>query len=207
MNKMEGDFPFIEDYFGGDLDHQIISILFPGIRMLDCGIQYLNRPVTDAGLRTGFIAGFYTLPDKAMEPSFSMQFEMQSDLSQLEQAREFVRNFCRCNAHWPVREEEICQIQLAVHEAAANIIRHAYQNQCGKRIVIEGVCLVDRIMFRLNHWGLSFERASVPPPVFDGTTETGYGLYIMEYCTDSVQYNFDEKGTNIISITKNRTAG
>ena len=204
MNKMEGDFPFIEDYFGGDLDHQIISILFPGIRMLDCGIQYLNRPVTDAGLRTGFIAGFYTLPDKAMEPSFSMQFEMQSDLSQLEQAREFVRNFCRCNIHWTVNEEEIFQIQLAVHEAAANIIRHAYQNQCGKRIVIEGAYLVDRIMFRLNHWGLSFERDSVPPPVLDGTAESGYGLYIMEYCTDSVQYNSDEKRTNIICITKKK---
>ena len=150
------------------------------------------------------IAVFHTLSDKAMTSPFFRQFEIQSDLSQLEQVREFVRNFCRFHVHWPIKEEEIYRIQLAVHEATANIIKHAYQSQCGKPIVIEGLCLVDRIMFRLNHWGLFFERASVASPEFDGTAENGYGLFIMEYCVDSVQYNFDEKGTNIICITKNR---
>jgi anti-sigma regulatory factor (Ser/Thr protein kinase) len=142
-----------------------------------------------------------------MEPSSSTCFEIQSDLAQLEQARKFVRNFCCCNVHWPVKEEDICQIQLAVHEAAVNIIKHAYQNQYGKRILIEAVCLRDRIMFRLNHWGLSFERVSVPPPVFDGAAEDGFGLYIIDYFMDDVQYNFDEDGKNNICIIKNRTAG
>jgi len=152
------------------------------------------------------IVGLYKPLSKAMKPSYSMRFEIQSDLSQLKHAREIICDFCRSHAHWPVREEEICQIQLAVHEAMVNIIRHAYENQCGKTILIEGACLMDRIMFRLHHWGLPFERASVPPPLFDGAAENGYGLYIMEYCTDSVQYNFDEKGTNIICITKKRKA-
>lgn len=168
-------------------------------------MQYAIRSQTDGTACRH--AGFCTLSDKAMSPPYSRQFEIQSDLSQLGRAREFVRDFCLCNTHWPLTEQDIYSIQLAVHEATVNIIKHAYQNQYGKRIVIEGLCLADKIIFRLNHWGLSFEKASVPPPVLNGGEENGYGLYIMECCTDSIQYNFDEKGTNIICITKNRTTG
>lgn len=171
--------------------------------MFDCGMQYSIRSKTDRTFCRH--AGFCRLSDMAMGPPYSRQLEIQSDLSQVKQAREFVRNFCLCNPHWRVREEEIQSIELAVHEATVNIIKHAYQNQYGKRIVIEGLCLADKIIFRLNHWGLSFQMASVPPPVLNGREENGYGLYIMECCTDSIQYNFDEKGTNIICITKNRT--
>ncbi len=172
-------------------------------------VFYLNHSATGPAVCIG-LSGcrlFYTPFGSVMKPSFSLRFEIQSDLSQLAHAREVIRDFCCSNAQWPLTEAEICQIQLAFHEAAVNIIKHAYQNQCGKRMVIEGVCLADRIVFCLTHWGLPFDRNAVPLPVFDGKAENGYGLYIIDHCIDNVAYQCDKKGANSTCFIKKRPAG
>lgn len=133
-----------------------------------------------------------------------VMLEIRSHLGELPKARGFVREFCCRNAQWSLGEEEICHLELAVHEAAVNIIRHAYGNQTDQQIVIEAHCFDDKLMFRLTNWGQSFDRNSLPPPVLDGTTEGGLGLHIIDCCVDEATYIQSEKGKNTVCLIKQK---
>ena len=130
--------------------------------------------------------------------------EIRSHLDELPKARGFVREFCCRNAQWSLGEEDICHLELAVHEAAANIIRHAYGTRIDQRIEIEAHWFDDKLIFRLNYWGRSFDRDSVPPPVLDGTTETGFGLRMIDCCVDEATYIQSEKGKNTVCLIKQK---
>ena len=130
--------------------------------------------------------------------------EIRSHFNELSKARDFVREFCCRHAQASLDENDICQLELAVHEAAVNIIRHAYGNRIDQRIVIEALWLDDRLIFRLNYWGRSFDRDSVPPPVLDGTAEAGFGLHIIDCCVDEATYIQREKGKNTVCLIKQK---
>ena len=130
--------------------------------------------------------------------------EIRSHFDELPKARDFVREFCCRNTQWSLGEEDICHLELAVHEAAVNIIRHAYGNRIDQRIVIEALWLDDRLIFRLDYWGRSFDRDSVSPPVLDGTVEAGFGLYMIDCCVDEATYIQSEKGKNTVCLIKQK---
>jgi anti-sigma regulatory factor (Ser/Thr protein kinase) len=64
----------------------------------------------------------------------------------------------------------------------------------------------DRIVLRLHHLGGTFDPEAVKPPVFDGSEEGGFGMYIIAQSVDEVRYDRDERGRNRISLVKNRRA-
>jgi len=130
--------------------------------------------------------------------------EIKSHFRELPKARDFVREFCCRNAQWSFDEEDICHLELAVHEAAVNIIRHAYANRIDQRIVIEAHWFDDKLIFRLNYWGQSFDRDSVPPPVLDGTAEAGFGLHMIDCCVDEATYIQSEKGKKTVCLIKQK---
>lgn len=116
-------------------------------------------------------------------------------------ARRFVRNFCENDTCRQLLWEDLWQLELAVHEAATNIIRHAYGNRTDQPILIEIEVLEERIVVNLNHWGKPFkEPKSTPPPVHDG--KGGFGLYMIERCVDRVIYAVSPNGKNTISLFK-----
>ncbi len=129
--------------------------------------------------------------------------EIESRLENLPAARQFIRRFCKNNTSRQLPGEEIWQLELAVHEAATNIIRHAYKNRKDQRILIEIEVVEEQVMVRLNHWGEPFTQfKSQPKPVLDGTGECGFGLYLIERCVDQVTYECTPTGKNIISLLK-----
>ncbi len=135
-----------------------------------------------------------------MAPS-SHRMEILSQMTLLPAARRFVRNFCQSDTSllW----EDLWQLELAVHEAATNIIRHAYGNRNDRPILIEIESFRKRIVVNLNHWGKPFTQPkSAPPPVHDGTVKGGFGLYLIERCVDQVIYAISPNGKNTISLFK-----
>jgi anti-sigma regulatory factor (Ser/Thr protein kinase) len=129
--------------------------------------------------------------------------EILSQLELLPRARRFVRNFCQTDTCRPLTWEDLWQLELAVHEVAANIIRHAYGNRTDQPIMIEIEGFEKRITVRLNHWGKPFTQPkSTPPPVIDGTVQHGFGLYLIEQCVDRVIYGVSPNGKNTISLLK-----
>jgi anti-sigma regulatory factor (Ser/Thr protein kinase) len=62
----------------------------------------------------------------------------------------------------------------------------------------------DRISIRLRHLGDPFDPSRVPQPRFDGSQESGFGVYLITQSVDVVRYYRDERGRNCIALTKNR---
>ena len=136
-------------------------------------------------------------------PIARAEIEISSDLKELARARAFVREACTSLAD-PPAEEIVDALQLATTEAASNVMRHAYGGRTDRRIQLAVEAFDDRIVVRLHHLGQSFDPASVRPPVFDGTQEGGFGMYIISESMDEVRYHRDERGRHCISMIKKR---
>ena len=138
-------------------------------------------------------------------PPSPRRMEMPAQMEDLHKARRFVREFCKSDVCRQLTREDLWQLELAVHEVTANIIRHAYKDRTDQRILVEIQVLKDRLMVNFNHWGTPFVQKSVPLPILDGTAKNGFGLYLIERCVDSVFYECTPTGKNIITLLKRRT--
>ena len=138
-------------------------------------------------------------------PLAQAQCEVTSVATELARLRTFVHTFCQ---ELPIRlldEEGVSQLELAVTEAASNIMRHAYHGRTDQRIQVTADAFVDRVCLQLWHHGTAFDPATVQPPVFDGSRDGGFGVYIIAHCVDEVRYVRDERGGNCICLVKKRT--
>jgi PAS domain S-box-containing protein len=140
-------------------------------------------------------------------PLARAEMEISSDLRELARARGFVRDVCRTLPGPPLGEEVVNQLELAITEAASNVMRHAYGERTDQLIQLSAEAFDDRIVLRLHHLGETFDPSAVKPPAFDGSQEGGFGMYIIEQSVDEVRYDRDERGRNRISLVKHRRAG
>jgi sigma-B regulation protein RsbU (phosphoserine phosphatase) len=141
-------------------------------------------------------------------PLARAETEIPSDLRQLAKARAFVREFCRNAPGAALPEERTAELELAVNEALSNIMKHAYKGRTDQSIQIGAEAFADRVVLRLHHLGESFDPAMAPPPAFNGSRESGFGLYLIDQAVDEVRYLRDQRGRNCICLVKNRkTAG
>ena len=129
--------------------------------------------------------------------------ELKSDLNELTRLREFVRGFCSRAPEQLLDRSRIDLIELAVNEAVVNIIKHAYHNAPDRPLRIEARLSPDRVVFHLYDWGREFDRASVPPPAFDGSRDHGFGIFIIDQAIDEVEYAREETGRNRSTLTIN----
>ncbi len=103
-------------------------------------------------------------------------------------------------------DSQVYEVQLAVDEAATNIIEHAYHDtdkgviECSYEILPNGikVILVDR--------GKPFDPADVPEPVFTTDIEEvkprGLGIFIMRKVMDEVRFDISAGGKNTCTMVK-----
>jgi serine/threonine-protein kinase RsbW len=131
------------------------------------------------------------------------EIDIRSDLRELRRAREFVDAFCREAPGSPMGPDSISALELAVHEAASNIIKHAYHGRSDEWIHIDLEAFPGQVSIRLRHLGDVFEPSAVPPPAFDGSRESGFGTYIISRSVDEVRYYRDERGRSCIALVKN----
>ena len=140
-------------------------------------------------------------------PIARQELEIGSDLKQLRQAREFVRAFCRNLPGPPLDEDSVAALELAVNEAASNIMKHAYHGREDQWIHLEAEAFPGRLAIQLHHFGDAFDPSTAPPPPLDGSRESGFGAYIIARSVDEVRYYRDERGRNCIALVKTRKAG
>jgi PAS domain S-box-containing protein len=130
------------------------------------------------------------------------EIELRSELGELGRARDFVRNFCCTLPGSPLDENQVGELELAVNEAVSNIMKHAYHGRTDQRISLEAEAFMDHVAVRLHHLGDSFDPSGVRPPSFDGSRESGFGIYLLSNCVDEVRYFHDERGGNCITLVK-----
>jgi sigma-B regulation protein RsbU (phosphoserine phosphatase) len=141
---------------------------------------------------------------KIQEPPLALaraEIEIRSDLKELSRAREFVRTFCR-HLPSPVNEDSVGALELAVNEAASNIMKHAYHGRTDQWVRLEAEAFPNQISFRLHHLGDPFDPSAVSPPALDGSQKSGFGMYLITQCVDEVRYYRDERGKNCVALVK-----
>ena len=81
-------------------------------------------------------------------------------------------------------------LQLAVHETATNIVRHAYANLPDGHIKVKLAMhsLPERFVVEMVDTGRSFNPDDVPDPNLDVAQESGLGLFLMRELMDEVSY-------------------
>ena len=108
-------------------------------------------------------------------------------------------------------DETLYQIQLAVDEACANVVHHAYKGMEPGDLEIS--CDLDDQTFviRVRDWGRGFDPNGVAEPNVDAPLEKrtlgGLGLFLIKQFMDEVQYTCDpEQGNELTAIKRLQVA-
>lgn len=142
--------------------------------------------------------------DAAALPLRHGDAEHRSDLRELARVREFVRAFCQNAPGLPLDSAATAELELAVNEAASNIMKHAYAGYQDQPIRIDADAYADRISVRLRHVGSPFEPQRAPEPPLNATRESGFGTFIIARSVDEVRYYRDASGRNCVALVKRR---
>jgi serine/threonine-protein kinase RsbW len=95
------------------------------------------------------------------------------------------------------------ELQLAINEALANIIQHAYENQPDHAIFIYFVLQPSRIEVIIRDFGKRPPMAShFKHRNLDQLHDRGLGLLFMKRCVDYMTYDFSEEGENQLKFIK-----
>ena len=123
--------------------------------------------------------------------------DFTSSLEELEPIRTFVGEAA---SRICLDEDTRIRIELAVNEVACNIIAHAYREQPGYTIGLEISVAGGTITLVFTHRGEPFDPKDVPPPAFDGSRDSGFGLYIVKECMDEVAFDSTPEGEQRVTL-------
>lgn len=125
-----------------------------------------------------------------------------SDLRELSRIRQWVNDLWM---RWAPRghdESSLYQLVLAVNEVASNVMRHAYRGDAQQRIRMRAWVHQNRFAIELAHTGEPFDPQAKPSPVFDGTRDGGFGVFIIENSVDEIVYSRNDGDWHTIRIEK-----
>lgn len=123
----------------------------------------------------------------------------------LAQIAEFID---QCGTRLNLTEREKYAVQLAVDEAATNIILHAYGPDRSGPITVMCGQFDDDLVVTLHDVGRPFNPDTVPVPdvhaPLENRVEGGLGLYFMRQLMDDVQFEFDPEAGNTLTMIRHR---
>jgi anti-anti-sigma factor len=104
-------------------------------------------------------------------------------------------------------DHAVWEVQLAVDEAATNIILHAYgDNDLDGPLIIKSALRGDEFTIHLHDKGAPFDPDAVPAPDLTSPVEErktgGLGVYLMRTLMDRVEFQFDVDGYNVVTLVK-----
>ena len=107
----------------------------------------------------------------------------------LEDVRRFVEHHAN---EAEFSERAVNELKIAVDEACANVIKHAYKGSKSGTIDVDVIIHPDRFTVRIRDEGVSFdERAYEEPDIFEFARKKktgGFGVQIMKKLMDRVEY-------------------
>src|SRR5919202_3451209 len=104
--------------------------------------------------------------------------------------------------------EELGDVYLAVTEACANIIEHAYGGRGDQMISLTATARVDRLSVTIRDTGAQFDPSAVRRADLGEPREGGYGMYLQDTVMDSVDYDHSAvAGTTLTLVQTHRLHG
>ena len=128
---------------------------------------------------------------------------VSSALDSLSEISDFVVSAARTAG---LDDQAVWEVQLAVDEAATNVVLHAYGGQEEGPITVQVEVRNGEFVVCLHDRGKPFDPESVPLPDLESPIEErqtgGLGLYLMRKLMDRVEFHFDEDGHNLVTMSK-----
>jgi sigma-B regulation protein RsbU (phosphoserine phosphatase) len=143
-----------------------------------------------------------SIMDLEEESLVTAELNILSDLGNLAKCREFVREVCYQTAHSADEEAFISQLELAVNEAIANVMKHAYSGRPDQPIRLTAERGFNRVAVRIFHRGESFDPEMAAEPFFDGSKDGGFGIYIINHLIDEINQVTSKQGETCITLIK-----
>jgi serine/threonine-protein kinase RsbW len=105
-----------------------------------------------------------------------------------------------------LNKKELYEVLLAVEEACANIIDHAYKGEGRGEIDLTCEPIEEGFRVILRDQGQPFDPDAIPNPDFSVPLEDlkpgGAGLFLMRKLMDDVSFDFGTSAGNVLTMTK-----
>ena len=113
-----------------------------------------------------------------------------------------------CAKECGLTESQVYAVQLAVDEAATNIVEHAYKGHLAGSFEITCEGVADGFSVVMHDRGQTFDPASVPLPLLNVPLEElrsrGLGVFLMRKMMDVVEYEFSPEEGNTLRMLKKK---
>ena len=215
-----GDRPSDDEVYSADAFYCVNAGVRHDLKLM---LGYLGRVLSGAATSEGTVTAnepaadqkAFSSPGGIEEETYPMaddlsgtnELETYSDPIALEQIRAFISSVCRELVQPPMNEESTYKVVVSVQEVAANIMRHAYGGRSDGEIRFLANVQPERLTIDVSHHGKGFDPQRVAEPIFDGSREGGFGVYIVARYMDDVQYFSDEQGAHRVSLVANLSGG
>ncbi len=137
----------------------------------------------------------------AIEKTFTLQ--VPSSTENLALIREFVTTI---GAQAGLVEIEIANLELAVDEACANVIEHAYGHDATKEVTVSANFDGDSIIFIIVDTGKGFDPGQIKQEELESLIakrkDGGLGMRLIKTLMDEVQYEIGPGQKNELRMTK-----
>lgn len=131
----------------------------------------------------------------------------QAEFNNLDRIRDFV---AQAALDAGLGDEEIYAVQLAVDEAATNIIEHAYRDIVGGQIEITCYRRTDGLAVILRDHGVSFDPSRIRQPNLKAKlsrrTVGGLGVHLIHQLMDEVRYQSEPGVGNVLTLFKRKSS-
>lgn len=137
----------------------------------------------------------------AIENTFTL--DVPSTTENLAMIREFVT---RVAAQAGLSDAEVGQLELAVDEACANVIEHAYGSDRTKQVMVRAIFDADTLRIHVIDTGKGFDPADVPQQelkeLIAKRRTGGLGMRLIKTLMDEVHYDMEPGKRNELRMVK-----
>lgn len=135
--------------------------------------------------------------------STKFKLRVTSEMENLTAISDLVASFAKESA---LSADDTFAIQMAVDEACANVIEHAYGGRPDGAVTLMCSLVNNEVRVTIRDHGRPFNPRAVPRPDMTAPLEKRHegalGLYLMEKLMDVVQFEFDPGKGNKLTMKK-----
>jgi serine/threonine-protein kinase RsbW len=131
------------------------------------------------------------------------RYALASRLEAIDDARRWAAGHARAAG---LDDEETWALELALTEALANVVRHAYAGRPDGRIELGLHVDDDRTELTIRDWGTAFDPSTYDVPDLATPRAGGYGLHLMRELVDEIVADVSGEGTLLRLVTHRKGA-
>ncbi len=191
-----------DEMFGEERLHQAFTGSTAGAQEAAEAIRDAVGAFSESGAGDDLTCVVFRAPDVIPESEDAAQvLEVPAVRGYLAEVRDLVARACRRIPGSGFDPATVEMLQVAVVEAASNVIRHAYAPKEAASLRIRAETDADALRFEVSDKGRPFDFGAMTTPEAKRTEGGGFGVMLMSQIMDKIDYSRSESGNRLV-LTK-----